>query len=30
MEVTLSLRKSLDNVYATLLAIEGIHPLDIK
>lgn len=30
MEVTLSPRKSLDKVYATLLAIEGIQQLDIK
>lgn len=30
MEVTLSPRKSLDKIYETLLAIEGIHRLDIK
>ena len=30
MEVTLSPRKSLDQFYETLLAIDGIHQLDIK
>ncbi|CCV29797.1 TPA: MgtC/SapB family protein [Yersinia enterocolitica] len=30
MEVTLPPRKNLDQVYETLLAVEGIHQLDIK
>ncbi|WP_145525825.1 MgtC/SapB family protein [Yersinia rohdei] len=30
VEVTLSPRKSVDELYAALLAIEGIHQLDIK
>ncbi|MBW5811948.1 MgtC/SapB family protein [Yersinia kristensenii] len=30
LEVTLSPKKSLDQVYETLLAVEGVHQLDIK